>query len=1055
MINLENRSPSRRCRFVALSPPESLEQRCLLSGAFWQGFARDPQHTAVSTVESLPLSVIRWQTPVDLAPQYVGNALQIHYGSPLVTSAGTVIIPVKTGASGGFEVQARQVTDGTLNWSVSTDYVLPQHGWVPSLAPTLTPSGRLYIPAAGGTLLEIDNPDAASTPLATRLAFYGIANYQGSPEDSTIFIDTPITSDSAGDLFFGFLATAGNPLGLESGLARIDPTGEGTWVAAATAARDSAITEVVMNSAPALSADGSTVYVAVSTGSMGRGDLLALDSTTLATKAAAALKDPASGNDAYLSDDGTASPTIGPDGDVYFGVLDNPLGSNHLRGWLLHFSSDLGTLKAPGGFGWDDTPSIVPAFMVPSYQGTSTYLLMVKYNNYAEGGGDGINKIAILDPNETMLDPSTGVNWMCPVLTIAGPTPDLTEIATHPGAVLEWCINSAVVDPATDSILANSEDGVLYRWNLATNSFTEKIVLTPGLGEAYTPTVIANDGTVLAINNATLFAVGRLTVHHPPTAANDSYIAVMNTPLSVSAPGVLANDTDIDGNPITAVLVSQPGHGIVVLNPDGSFTYTPAQGYLGADSFTYKDTDGTLESNVATVSLTVILVYNPPVAADDVYSTNKGETLVVPAPGILGNDFAPDGGTLSSVLVRPTAHGSLGFTGGGGFTYSPVPSFSGVDTFQYKATDGISLSNLATVQIRVIDTTAPPILTPQPFGAQQGYLTQGAIVGTILAGNPSQAGSQYTATVNWGDGTPVSTANVIAVDSQLSDVKADHVYDMAGSFTFTITVERGFGGLGGTIVAQGTATISPLATPLTGSMVLSTVASRTPNGIPIVNQSVEGVAGTAPAGWQVQVIAAPWGVLGTTTAGSGGRFQFGLVLPNGVLSLNLAAVNPTAQMAGSQLVLRAPLGSLLVDTTAPVVQAVKLAIKSGQIRITFLDTGAGINPASVLNPASFSLHQSQGRFSKPVHLSGVLDLGPGSKPGTRTVALVIGGGRRLAPSRYLLRIFASSIWDLAGNLLDGAFVRGFPSGNHHPGTDFVALIDSRGRVLLLPAPKTK
>jgi hypothetical protein len=1027
-----------------------------MSGAFWQGFARDPQHSALSAVGSLPLSVIRWQTAVDLDPQYSGNDLQIHYGSPLVTSEGTVIVPVKTGSSGGFEVQARQVTDGTLNWTLGTDYALPQHDWVPSLGPTLTPSGRLYIPAAGGTLLETDNPDSGATPVATRLAFYGIANYQGSAEDTTIFINTPITSDASGNLYFGFLATAGNPLGLKSGLARIDPTGRGTWVAAATAAQDSAITEVVMNSAPALSADGSTLYVAVSTGSMGRGDLLALDSTTLATKAVAALKDPATGNDAYLSDDGTASPTIGPDGDVYFGVLDNPLGSNHLRGWLLHFSSNLGTLKAPGGFGWDDTPSIVPASMVPSYSGSSTYLLMVKYNNYAQAGGDGINKLAILDPTETMLDPTTGVNWMCPVVTIAGPTPDPDLIATHPGAVREWCINSAVVDPATDSVLANSEDGTLYRWNLATNSFTEKIVLTPGLGEAYTPTVIATDGTVLAINNGTLFAAGKLTVHHPPTAVNDSYIAVMNNPISVSAAaGVLANDTDIDGNPITAVVVSQPGHGSLVLNPDGSFTYTPSTGYFGADSFTYKDTDGTLDSNVATVSLTVLRVYSSPVAADDVYSTSKGETLVVPAPGILGNDFAPDGGTLSPVLVRSPAHGSLVFTGGGGFYYSPTPSFSGVDSFSYKATDGISLSNLATVQIRVIDKSAPPSLTPQPVGAQQGYLSQGILIGTILAGDPSQASGQYSATVNWGDGTPVSAATIVAVDSQLSDITADHVYDGAGSFTFTITVKKGFDGLGGTLVAQGTATIAPLVTPLTGSLAFSPVVSRTSGGIPIVTEPVQGVTGTAPAGWQVQVIAAPWGVLATTRAGPDGRFGFGVALPDGLLSLGLAAVNPPAQMAGSQLVLRAPLTAVLVDTTPPVVQAIKLVSRLGQIRITFLDTGAGINPMAMLNPASYSLQQSQRRGWKPVLLSHLLDLGLGAKPGTRTVALVVGGGRRLAQGRYLLRIFASSIWDLAGHLLDGAFVRSLPSGNHHPGTDFLGQIDSRGRVQPVTASKTK
>jgi hypothetical protein len=264
-----------------------------------------------------------------------------------------------------------------------------------------------------------------------------------------------------------------------------------------------------MNAAPAVSNDGSTLYVAVSEGDFNGGYLVALDSATLqpiGTGLQVRLKDP-NGRDAILPDDGSASPTVGPDGDVYFGVLENPLGRNHDRGWLLHFSGDLTKSYAPGAFGWDDTASIVPATMIPTYTGTSTYLLMTKYNNYAGGGGDGINKLAIVDPQATMIDPVTHATVMKEVLTIAGVTPDDEFGATNPGAVREWCINSAVVDPQTGSVLANSEDGRLYRWNLATNSFTQSITLTAGVGEAYTPTLIGVDGTVYAINDATLFAV--------------------------------------------------------------------------------------------------------------------------------------------------------------------------------------------------------------------------------------------------------------------------------------------------------------------------------------------------------------------------------------------------------------------------------------------------------------------------------------------------------------------------------------------------------------------
>ena len=118
----------------------------------WQGYAKDAQHTAQSGVRSQALGTIVWQTPVDLQPQYQGNNLFIHYGSPVITSANTVIVPVKTGVDDGFELQARSGADGTLLWTQTTDYTLPPHGWTPSYSPTLTPQGRIYWAGAGGNL---------------------------------------------------------------------------------------------------------------------------------------------------------------------------------------------------------------------------------------------------------------------------------------------------------------------------------------------------------------------------------------------------------------------------------------------------------------------------------------------------------------------------------------------------------------------------------------------------------------------------------------------------------------------------------------------------------------------------------------------------------------------------------------------------------------------------------------------------------------------------------------------------------------------------------------
>ncbi len=477
----------------------------------WPAYGGDAQHSAMARVGAQSLDRIRWQTQVDRAPQYSGTALLIHYGSPLVTAANTVVVPVKTGASDGFEVEGRRGSDGALLWTQATDYLLPPHDWVPSFGPVLT-RRKLWVPGRGGTLYARTQVDRPARARVRQRVFYGAASYATDPAsyDAGVFINTPLTTDRGGTVFFGFQVTDATPLGLQSGIARLSNGGRGRWVAAATAAGDPAIAKVAHNSAPALSTDGRILYVAVSNGDgwgAATGYLLALDARTLATLAAVRLQDPSSGLDADVHDDGTASPTVGPDGDVYFGVVESPFFSHHARGWLLHFDRLLNPKSAIGAFGWDDTPSIVPAAMVPSYGGGSSYLVMTKYNDYVQAGGSGVNRIAVLDPNDTMTDPISGIPVMREVLTVAGPTPD-AEFPGVPGAVREWCINTAAVDPITRAVFANNEDGKLYRWDTITGTLTQTMTLTSGIGEAYTPTIIGPDGTVYAINNATLFAVG-------------------------------------------------------------------------------------------------------------------------------------------------------------------------------------------------------------------------------------------------------------------------------------------------------------------------------------------------------------------------------------------------------------------------------------------------------------------------------------------------------------------------------------------------------------------
>ena len=460
-----------------------------------------------------------WSTPVDeTAP---AEPILIHYGSPLISAANTVIIPVKTTIRGDFRLDARRGADGSLIWSASTDYVLPPHGFVPSYSPALSPDGRVWYPGAGGTLLFRDNVDAAMPNATGKRAFYGLAAYQGAQQefDTKVFVNTPITTDSNGTLYFGFRALPDAPMGLASGIARIDSAGNGSWVAASQIAGHPAATVVPHQAAPALSNDQSTLYVSVSNQNGDNAYLAGLDPATLAVRNVGpgvpmrvALKDPRAGgiNNAFVSDSSTASPMVGPDGDVYYGVFGNPY--NGSRGWLLHYSANLQQTKTPGAFGWDTTPAVVPREAVPSYNGPSSYLLFTKYNDYAGGdGGLGVNRIAILDPNQQMAEwhpSSNGLPVMREILLMTGPTPDEDLVLFYPEAVKEWCINAAAVDPITKAVMVNSEDGNLYRWDLTSNTLSESVRLSKGVLEAYTSTLVGPDGTVYATNQAILNAVG-------------------------------------------------------------------------------------------------------------------------------------------------------------------------------------------------------------------------------------------------------------------------------------------------------------------------------------------------------------------------------------------------------------------------------------------------------------------------------------------------------------------------------------------------------------------
>ncbi|HEX2748144.1 MAG TPA: Ig-like domain-containing protein, partial [Verrucomicrobiales bacterium] len=192
--------------------------------------------------------------------------------------------------------------------------------------------------------------------------------------------------------------------------------------------------------------------------------------------------------------------------------------------------------------------------------------------------------------------------------------------------------------------------------------------------------------------------------------------------VSLTVPGsvsLLANDTG-GVAPVTAVKASDPSHGAVTVNADGSFNYVPAANYFGTDSFTYKAVDGTGQSNAATVTINIASVNDVPVGGADTYTTGQGTPLTVAAAqGVLVNDSDVESpaASLTAAVVSTTPNGTLSLNANGSFTYTPTGLFSGTDTFTYRVSDGTGFSNPVTVTINVTDVPDPPSAVADTYTA--------------------------------------------------------------------------------------------------------------------------------------------------------------------------------------------------------------------------------------------------------------------------------------------------------------------------------------------------
>ena len=274
-----------------------------------------------------------------------------------------------------------------------------------------------------------------------------------------------------------------------------------------------------------------------------------------------------------------------------------------------------------------------------------------------------------------------------------------------------------------DSVLSIVAPGVLNNetttWTatLASAPANGDVVLASDGGFTYTPAAnffgtdffqyMVDDGTYDSVIPATVMITVN-NVPDAPVALNDAFDMEEGTTLSIAAPGVLGNDSDVDGDTLTAVFVSGGTAGALTLNADGSFEYTP-NATTTTDSFVYEVYENGVAANpivTAQVNITVTAANTPPTANADSAATQENSSVTI---DVVANDTDAEGDTLMVTLVSVPTNGTATINTDNTVIYTPNANFNGSDTFEYTISDGSGGTASASVNITVSPVNFAPV----------------------------------------------------------------------------------------------------------------------------------------------------------------------------------------------------------------------------------------------------------------------------------------------------------------------------------------------------------
>ncbi|HBL28795.1 MAG TPA: hypothetical protein DD490_18325, partial [Acidobacteria bacterium] len=330
---------------------------------------------------------------------------------------------------------------------------------------------------------------------------------------------------------------------------------------------------------------------------------------------------------------------------------------------------------------------------------------------------------------------------------------------------------TAVTQGAQGAVTLNGDDTVTYVPNAnfsGSDAFTYTV--SDGQGGSATAAVTV---TVSGVND-------------PPVAAADSTTVAEDGAVTLD---VRSNDTDADGDTLTVTAVTQGTNGSVVLNPNGTVTYTPAADFHGTDSFTYTVEDGNGGSETGTVAVTVTAVNDAPAAVADSATVAEDGTVNV---AVLANDTDTENDLLTVTAVTQGAHGSVAINPDGTVAYTPAADYNGPDTFTYTAGDGNGGTATASVTVTVGSDNDAPVAV-----ADGATTAEDTAVQVAVTANDSDL-----------DGDPLTVASVtqgvhgtVVIDAGGQTVTYTPEANWYGADSFTCTISDGNGGMASAAVA--------------------------------------------------------------------------------------------------------------------------------------------------------------------------------------------------------------------------------------------------------------